>query len=93
MPINQIQAFAVECDICHRSLVVAADVDPHHQFNIDIFLTPAVARAAANSSGWCLGRELVACPKCSPTTGAPPTQTPTSRDRGAGSRPGPAAGS
>jgi len=91
MSINQIEAFVVECDICHRSLTVAADVDPHHQFNIDIFLTPAVARAAANSSGWCLGRQLVACPKCSPTTGAPPTQTPApdvGRDR---ELPGPAA--
>ena len=91
MPINAIEAYVVECDICHRSLTVAAHVDPHHQFNIDIFLTAAIARAAANSSGWTIGRELTACLKCSPLTGATPTLTPTSTDRGAGTRPGPPA--
>jgi len=91
MPINQIDAFVVECDICHRTLTVAGDTIPNASWQIASFLTPANARAAAIWAHWTLGRELVACPKCSPTTGAPPTLTPAPGARRDRELPGPAA--
>jgi len=91
MPIYPIVAFVLQCDICHRLLKVAARVD--HLFNIEphIFWTPATVRISSIASDWTITKDLVACPKCSPITGPPPTLTPTSADRGAGSPPGPAA--
>lgn len=77
MAIESTLAYVVQCDICHRTLTSPNRSEPRRSWQIETFLTPAIARTAAIASEWTIGRELVACPKCSPITGPSPTQTPT----------------
>ena len=93
MPINQIEAFVVLCDLCHRPLIVPNPAYSHKPFQVDSFPTRDLAQAAAHLASWTVGRELTACPKCSPITDPAPTQTPAGADVTRAGFPGRAAGS
>ena len=62
MPINEVTAYTVDCDVCHRSLGVHPLTNPNTSWQIASFLTVDNARAAARAANWTLGRDLAACP-------------------------------
>jgi hypothetical protein len=73
MPINEFTAYNVTCDLCSIPLTIPNTSLAPRTRQMEIFLTPNSARAAATTANWTLGRHFCACPKCSPL--APPPET------------------
>ncbi len=78
MPIKQVTAYVVECELCHRTLKHPDSLLHPNPRQIDCFQTIDLARTAAIAACWTMGRELCACPICSPLTRNPPN---TDHDR------------
>lgn len=66
MPITPVHSFVVACDICHTTLSSHLHPLPLEYPGADLFRTPNLARAAALNAHWVIGRDLCACPACSP---------------------------
>lgn len=75
MPIQPVHAVQALCDLCPRHLLAASDAFPSTPNVPALFHSTQDAVTAAHRAGWCVGRQLLACPNCSPISA--PHQPPT----------------
>lgn len=82
MPLTKVTAYVIACDICHDYLAGPDHPARPNTNDVASFVTPELARAVAAAAHWTVGRDLYACPKCSPFRPPSEPQTPC-RDRAA----------